>query len=50
MSRRGERLALPPYLSEPAPEPGRFTSVAVCLRRLRSAPPQRDMRPAGVGS
>jgi hypothetical protein len=27
------RLALPPYLSETAPEPGRFTSVAVCPRR-----------------
>ena len=38
-----------PYLSETAPEPGRFTSVAVCLRRSPHQGPPSDMnRPARV--
>jgi hypothetical protein len=41
------RLALPPYLSETAPGPGRFTNVAVCPRRSHHLMAPRDMnRPA----
>jgi hypothetical protein len=43
------RLALPPpYLSETAPEPGRFTSVADCPRRsCNSLWPPKGYEPAG---
>jgi len=40
----GRRLALPQYLSEPAPRGGGFTSVAVRPRRLVTAPSPRDMK------
>jgi hypothetical protein len=39
------RLALPPHLLETAPELGRFTSVAGCLRRS----PHNDI-PEGYGT
>ena len=44
------RLALPPYLSETAPEPGRFTSVAVCPRWPPHHIPPGINEPAGAGS
>jgi hypothetical protein len=55
----GPRLALPPYLSEPAPEPGRFTSVAFARAgqvprhpggyATFAAPNPRGYEPAGEG-
>src|SRR3954447_12919744 len=55
----GPRLALPPYLSEPAPESGRFTSVAFARAgqvprhpggyATFAAPNPRGYEPAGEG-